>query len=116
MSVDRIDPQSTDAMTRQQIEELKALTEVTNRPIVYAPTTITSPRVQLIERTSKFWKAQLALSMLLILASAICFSLGLLNLGVPATAKFWFILGAIIGCLSIAWLFFAKLGAWWNHG
>jgi hypothetical protein len=71
------------------------------------------PRVQVIEQTSKFWKAQMLLASLLAIAGIIAVGIGgqdvRPNHGIVA-----------IGLLSVAagllWFIVAQIGAWWNHG
>lgn len=68
-------------------------------------------RVQVIEQTSKVWKAQQIFAFLTAMAGMFFVVVGALGQSQAAVAIGW--LGFLGG---LCWMIFARLMAWWNHG
>ena len=83
-----------------------------------APITVVveRPRVQLIERTAKFWKAQVVLALLLMLLGLGMTGVGVYLMLYPPIAHGSLALGGVVLCVGFIWLLIARAGAWWEHG
>lgn len=108
LSVGDIVPGSADPL-----DQLADAASSRTRPRVqmYAPTYINPPqRVQLIEQTSKEWKAIILAGVLMLLAGAFVACIGI-QVGPPI---FWGGVALMFagGCIGL----YGRIGAWWNHG
>lgn len=72
--------------------------------------------VQLIERTSKFWKFQIVLGLLVTLIGLLLAGVGVYRFVIPPATTNWFGMGGVVTLIGIVWLVLAKAGAWWDHG
>ena len=73
------------------------------------------PRVQLIEKTSKYWKAQMVWSVLLMFAGmGGCALSSAMPDAETARAVAWICMAAFLG--GLVWYVIARVGAWWDHG
>jgi hypothetical protein len=100
-----------------------SMTPAAPAPLVPPPTVVNyqqvvappPPRVQLIEKTSKYWKAQMVWSVLLMLAGmgGCAFSSAMPD-AETARPVAWICVAAFVG--GLVWYVIARVGAWWDHG
>ncbi len=105
------------------LEELaRAAASPREQTNVYSPTYVNlnpRPNVQLIEKTSKAWKAHMVLAFFIsciggLITVIACAASS--NMASPANAIPIYYVGILLLVAGAFWMCVARIGAWWDHG